>query len=100
MRSQLELLTRFLIDVRLTEHSKYFFLCGQRNRASYDGTTIANSFYNFLRRFIYEIMVVGTKFDSNLLIHAFLKLVYVKKFKLSGTFTRMPITLLLFSQRD
>ena len=67
--TQLELLSRFLIYVRGTQDGKYFFLGGQRNRTRNNGSTIANSFNDFLRGLIDQVVVIRAKFNPNFLIH-------------------------------
>ena len=67
--AQLKLLPRFLIYVRRAQHCKNFFLCRQRNRASYNSTTRTYGLDDFLGGLVHEIVIVRAKFNANFLIH-------------------------------
>ena len=69
MRAQLELLTRLFVDVRRTQDGENLFFRGQRNRASYYSTTVADRLHDFFRRFVDQVVVLRAEFDTNFLIH-------------------------------
>lgn len=56
--SQLKLLTTLLIHVWWTQYSENSLVCRQGNWTSYYGTSAAHCFYDFLSRFIYQIVIV------------------------------------------
>jgi len=58
MRSQLELLTTFLVHVGRTQHGKNLFAGRKRNRPCYYGACAANSFNDLLRWFVHQVVIV------------------------------------------
>jgi hypothetical protein len=69
VRVQLKLLTSFLVYVGRAQYRKNFLVRRQRNWTSNYGTCTAYSFYDFLSRFVNQIVVVRLQFDSNALRH-------------------------------
>lgn len=66
---QLKLLARFLIYVGRAQNCKNLFVRRQRNWTCNHSTRATYGFYNFLSRFINQIVVVRLQFDSNSLRH-------------------------------
>ena len=69
VRSQLKLLTTLFVYVRRTQYGKNFATGRQRNRSCYHGTGATHRFYDLLRRFIYQVVIVRLQFYSDSLRH-------------------------------
>ena len=67
VRSKLELLPALLIHVRRAQHGKYFHFRRQGNWPCNYGAGIAYRLYNFLGRFVYQVVVVRLQFNPDAL---------------------------------
>src|SRR6185436_20193551 len=69
VRPHLELLTRFLVDVRAAQDGVLRDLCRQRDRSRHLGTGALGRVDDFTRRLIEHAVVVSLESDADLFVH-------------------------------